>query len=399
MKNILFLGYVVNPEEANNTFGASIAGNKMQWNLIKNISKNKKVQISCVTITPKATFPREMPIFQRKKEEKLFSNVKNYRISYINLPILKQFCQIINVYRTARKIIEKNEIDILFCFNLFPQVGIPMRWLNKKNKSLNTACLLADLPIDDNTKRKGISFLLRKCMEKSTWKNMDICNKYIVLNKNVIDKYLFGKKYIVIDGGISDNDINKYKNLKKIITEKNIIFSGALASYNGINNLLKSMNMIKDIDVFLDIYGSGYLEEQVKDAVKNNDKIRYHGQVPNEIVMKKQQEGWLLINPRIINDPITKVTFPSKTFEYLLSGTPVLSTKLEAYGKEYENVMFFSEDDTPEMLSKSIRKIYKMENKELLEKGRIARNFVIKEKSWDSQTKKILSFLLENEEI
>ena len=42
---------------------------------------------------------------------------------------------------------------------------------------------------------------------------------------------------------------------------------------------------------------------------------------------------------RVVNDPIAQVTFPSKTFEYLLSGTPVLSTRLNGYTHEYDEAI------------------------------------------------------------
>ena len=42
MKKIVYLGYVVTPEEANHASGASVAGNKMQWNVIKKFSIEKR---------------------------------------------------------------------------------------------------------------------------------------------------------------------------------------------------------------------------------------------------------------------------------------------------------------------------------------------------------------------
>ena len=93
-----------------------------------------------------------------------------------------------------------------------------MRWIKKKFPRLKTVCLLADLPIDDNTNRKGFSTILRKLFEKSTWKSMKNCDKYIVLNKHVIEKYLPKKRYIVIDGGIDEDDVKRYENFIQKVT-------------------------------------------------------------------------------------------------------------------------------------------------------------------------------------
>lgn len=392
MKKIVYLGYLVTPEEANRSSGASVAGNKMQWNIVKNLSKYDDVEITCVTIPPLASFPHDKKIYQRRQTEILLEGVHSIKISFCNLPIIKQFWQICSAYRITKQIVKELDADILFTFNLFPQVGIPMRWLKKKYPHLETVCLLADLPIDDNTNRKGASAMLRKLFEKSTWKSMQVCDKYVVLNKYVIDKYLPGKPYIVVDGGVDEDDIKCYTGSVKKSGEHNILFCGALTEYNGIINLIEAMKLLKDTDVVLDIYGSGYLEEIVKTAAKKNPQIRYYGRIPNQEVMQKQQEAWLLINPRITDDPIAQVTFPSKTFEYLLSGTPVLSTRLNGYGKEYNKQMFFAEEDTPKALEIEIRQILELSSSEINKKASEARTFVITMKSWKVQTERILNF-------
>lgn len=393
MKKIVYLGYVVNPEEANRASGASVAGNKMQWNVVKNLSQYEDIEIVCITISPLAVFPHDKKIFQNKQEEELVEGVKTIKIGFCNLPIIKQFWQIFSIYIVAKKVIKEMNADVIFTFNLFPQVGIPMRWLKKKFPHLETMCLLADLPIDDNTNRKGISVLLRKIFEKSTWKSMQICEKYIVLNKHVVDKYLPGKQYIVVDGGVDEDDIKRYEKFVQKSGEYNVLFCGALTEYNGILSLIDSMKYLQDTDIILDIYGGGYLEEFVIEASKKNPKIRYHGRVSNQEVMQKQREAWLLINPRIVDDPIAQVTFPSKTFEYLLSGTPVLSTKLNGYGKEYENHMYWIEDLSANALANTISNIRNMETHEYKNMGESAKDMIVGKKSWMRQCSRIYEFL------
>ena len=113
----------------------------------------------------------------------------------------------------------------------------------------------------------------------------------------------------------------------------------------------------------------------------------------NEEVMKTQKEAWLLINPRIVDDPIAQVTFPSQTFEYLLSATPVLTTKLNGYGVEYRKYMFFSESDSPDSLAKAISDIRATSMLSLKQKADDAKTFIIEEKSWRYQCKKIAEFI------
>lgn len=396
MKRVLYLGYVIAPDNAEEYQGVSIAGNKMQWNIVKNLAKNDDVEITCVTIAPHAAFPHEGTIWNSKKIAELLPGVRSYEISFCNLPVIKQFWQVFSVYHTAMRLMKKREYDVIFCFNLFPQIGIPARWLKKRYSGIDTVCLLADLPIDDNTMRRSLSRILRGWFEQSTWKSMRNCNRYIVLNKHVIEKYLPGKNYIVVDGGVDEDDVAKYPKKKYAQpAEYNVLFCGALTEYNGIPNLLRAMELVKSSDIVLDIYGGGYLESTVREAERQNSRIRYHGVVSNDEVLLKQRRAWLLINPRATDDPISCVTFPSKTFEYLLSGTPVLSTRLNGYGKEYDECMFWIEEDTAEKIAECLDRIRHMERADLEKKANDARCMVVSKKLWKEQSKRIVSYLLE----
>lgn len=381
------------PEEANVASGASVAGNKMQWNVIKNLSQMRDVEIDCVTVPPRAAFPHDKKVFCKSEKVEIIKNVMSYRISFCNLPVIKQFWQIITTYKMAKRLIKEKNIDVVLCFNLFPQIGIPMRWIKNKFRQLETVCLLADLPIDDNTKRKGLSSWLRSLMEKSTWKSMEVCDKYIVLNKHVIEKYLPNKPYVVVEGGVSDEDIKKYDIPVKKGEEKNILYCGALTEYNGVLNLIQAMDLLDDTDIILDIYGDGYLRKEVEEAAEKNSRIRYFGRISNEEVMEKQKEAWLLINPRIVDDPIAQVTFSSKTFEYLLSGTPVLTTKLNGYDEEYLENMYISDSDSSGAIGDAIRKISTFSKENLNRKAKDAKVFVKEKKNWKVQTMKIERFI------
>ena len=391
MRKIIFLGYVVPPDCGADMSGISVAGNKMQWNVIKHLSEFKDFDIDCITITPKAVFPKDKAIRQKREETELLPGVSQVRVSYWNLPIIKQLSQIRSMYREAKKVAKKNPDAIVLCFNLFPQVGVPMRKLQKKFPNLKTVCLLADLPIDDNTKRKGFSKLLRKRFDKSTWKSMSLCQKYIVLNEYVAKTYLNGQEYIVVDGGVDETQITPYAKREK--KEKNMLFCGALTEYNGVLTIMKAMEYIQDQSVVLDIYGGGYLQDEIAKIAKENNRIRFHGRIPNDEVMKKQREAWLLVNPRPVDDLIAKVTFPSKTFEYLLSGTPVLTTRLNGYGREYEDKMFFAENDTAQGLGEAAQKIANISQHMLDDMTERAYEFITTERTWRAQAKRINDFL------
>ena len=392
MKKIIFLGYVVRPQEADALSGNCVASNKMQWNIIKNLSMFKDVQIDSISIMPIAAFPNDKILVHRREEIELFPMVKSIRIGFLNVPFIKQFMQSRQVYREAKKILRKNPNAIILYFNLFPQLGFSMRKISKKYPKAKVVCLLADLTLDKKVSSNIISRFIRKRFDALTKKNLIRCSNYIVLNQAMLQG-LGDKNYITIDGGVDSQQIIPYHNTEKV--ERNILYSGALTEYNGVENLLKAMVELKDYNVVLDLYGTGELDELVTTFANKYKNIRYHGKVPNEEVMRNQREAWLLINPRIINSQISKYSFPSKTFEYMLSGTPILTTKLSAYTWEYEDKMIFIENDSESGLVKAITDVLSMDQKELNNFAYKAYRFVCSERTWEKQCKKIHDFLLD----
>ena len=182
---------------------------------------------------------------------------------------------------------------------------------------------------------------------------------------------------------------------KPVPAERSIMYCGALTEYNGVLNLIEAMKAFQGTDIYCDIYGGGYLEEQVCAAAQENRNIRFHGRVDNVTVMKKQREAWLLINPRVINDPIAQVTFPSKTFEYLLSGTPVLTTRLNGYTEEYDGLMVYAKDDSPQALACAIQEISTGKYQDYLIMAEKAKKFVVEKRNWSCQGEKMRRFIMQ----
>ena len=152
------------------------------------------------------------------------------------------------------------------------------------------------------------------------------------------------------------------------------------------------MQYMKNQDIELRIYGDGYLREYVLESTRKDNRIMYFGQVSNEQIKCYQRDADILINPRQVDNQISKYTFPSKTFEYFSSQTIVVSTRIPSYPDEYLDKMVLAED-SPEGLAEAIQKVLDMScaEKEKIEDR--AYEFIINEKRWSVQIKKMYSFI------
>lgn len=79
--------------------------------------------------------------------------------------------------------------------------------------------------------------------------------------------------------------------------------------------------------------------------------------------------------------------------EYMVSGTPVLTTDLPGMPKEYKDYVFIMEDYSPEGIKDKLIEIADMDKKKLDEVGIKAREFVLTNKNNTVQASRIVEMI------
>lgn len=381
---IIYIGYVTKADTADHVPGISIAGNKMQLNLLEQLKRNGH-NIKVISVFPTAPFPKGA-LLCKTYTQMLLDGIECYYPGFINIPFLKQICQIIFTYLALIRILKDPKKCCLLTYNSFGQVSIPAKWI-KKITQVQTVVMFADPPVIN----KRMSYIRQKFYENAE-KQLKSYDAVIALNKNAVAKYMPDKPNIIIEGGIRLEEIPLI-NTERIKKRKKIIYSGALTFYSGILNLIEAMRLVKNKEICLEIYGGGEIEKIVSEMSQNTGNIKFFGVIEHKKVLKAQQDAFLLVNPRDLDDPISDVTFPSKMFEYLASGTPVLATAISAFTDEWLEVMFWVRSNDAETLAEKIDEILKIGNKEYFDLAVKAQNFIKEKKNWDIQGKKISEFL------
>lgn len=307
------------------------------------------------------------------------SGADYHYIKTINLPLFRQA----GIYFGSRASVKKDcDVILCDCLNLANAFGM-IAGAKKRKKPV--VLIVTDLP---EFQRGG---LLRR-LNESMFKKAD---GFILLTEQMNEKINpAGKPYIVLEGH-SDGALPELPHAEKTETKtgkKVVLYSGSLMKLYGIQNLVAGFIKAGLPDAELHIYGDGDYREELEAVCEKEKNIRYFGSRPNAEVVAAQQRAALLVNPRPTAPEYTKYSFPSKTMEYLASGTPALTTRLPGIPHDYDPYLNYVDDETPEGIAKALREVLSRPQAEREESARRARKFVLEEKSNLVQTKKILAF-------
>ena len=261
--------------------------------------------------------------------------------------------------------------------------------------------IVPDLPIymsgSYSILKKTLKFLDSFSM-KIRKKHID---KYILFAKPMADYLKIPEaSYTVVEGSISFSDIQKYENTKSklendILNNKTkvVMYSGVIDESYGIIELIKAFDYLgREYELW--ITGSGVSSEKVKAMASEKENVRYLGFLPSrEDVIQRQKEATALINIRNPKEEASRYCFPSKLFEYMISGTPVISSMIEGIPDEYYSYIIPLDNNSPEEIAKKIACVGNMRDDERRLLVQRAYDFVEKNKNNLTQAKKIISFV------
>lgn len=344
---------------------------KFNNNIISGLSKFEKV----VALSP-LPYKKDVDVPKRIEESSntKFICIKNTRGKF------RKINRIRDLIKQGKEIIKKERPKCIICDAITLVASYAAVKLGKKFK-IPTIAIVTDVPEKYCSGKMGkYGKLDAKLMKKY--------DKYVLLteqmNEIVNPK---NKPYIVMEGSCGE-----VPNLEKKDDKKIILYSGSLWKNNlGLEYFTEGFIKANLKDVELHFYGVGEFETEIEKYSKIAPSIKYMGVVSNSEIIKKQAEATLLVNPRPSTEEYCKYSFPSKTFEYMASGTPVLMTKLPCLTNEYFEHLYFIEEETSDFVCAKLKEIFSIDEEIRNDFGLRAREFVKQKKNNKIQAKKIIN--------
>lgn len=378
--SIIFVGSTVDRETLKELPDASVAGNKMELGFVKGFA-SKGIRTAAISVEAHAMWRFNGRPVRIKQKHLSDGDVEIETIPYLNLPFIKQITIMVNLKKKIKKRLKMCgfEGSTLVVYNTMTIFAAPVLSIAKKRK-IKSIAIVADLPIQ--TRKNWI----QKAEDKRQQKAIGKFSAIIPLTKHIAEEFAPDLPYCVIEAGCDPNDYCNVFTENKICEKKRIVFSGTLNEMSGIELILEVMAKLQDKNIELHIYGDGSLKPFVLNALEKLNNVNYHGRVPNDEMMEIQRNADLLVCPRRSDNFTTRYTFPSKVLEYICSGVPVLSNRLEGIPDEYGQYINYAESETCEDWTNAIISILcEEEYWRYHNKARHAREIALTKKTWKAQ--------------
>lgn len=394
----LYIGFAIPKQEMEKYFKKdpfpSIQSNKFNWNIIKSLEYETEFDMHYICTTQVSNYPLFSQKYFNKKEwnTQLFNkNIKILEIPYINTEIFKLVTRFFSsfFYGSKELLGMKNKKGVIVC-----DIHIPFMlsgYIFSKLFNIEYISIWTDPPAVITERESKLKTKLRLFELKIASYLMKKSDKAIVMTKYLAKDFAPQKPYLLIEGIIDEDEIIEEK-VEKSNKEVTIIYTGSLEKRYGIKNIIDGFRLLENKNIILEIYGRGDYEEEVKNICLIDSRIKYYGFIDNKEALKIQKKADFLINARSKEENYTKYTFPSKILEYMMSGTPVITTILSGFPDEYIEHLICLENNLPETIAKKILEVLSWKTSKRRKIGENARKFILS-KSYKEQGKKIKEFI------
>ena len=297
---------------------------------------------------------------------------------------------------------KKNNIPLILEFN--SSDVWKMKYWFKQSSSLKTLLVRIvnsfKIPIvsyiEEYNLRNALLIIVVSTSLKETLTKKGIAEEKILVYPNGVDP----QKYST---AIKGDEIKKKYRLGNY---KVVGFVGTFGQWHGVVQMAKSINLFFQLDprkkkkVKFLLIGDGRLMPVVREVIHTNgymDNVVFTGLVPQSEGPKYMGACHILLSPHIKNPDGSKFFgSPTKLFEYMAMGKPIIASDLDQIGDilEHKKTAYLIEPGNIRQLSNAIQVL--LDDSKLREDlGKNARVEALKKYTWEKHTEKLLEKLNE----
>ena len=368
--------------------GVQGAVNTFQWNLLDGFAAHG-ADMTVLNTMPVGVFPNNYrQLFFEKKTWK-YENFPCTEIGFLNLPMIKQEMREHGYFQAAKQWVKDTPGEkTILIYSLYGPCLRATARLKRRYPDVKVCVIVTDLPGRYGVQRSK----LKMWYDSRSLEQLNHIDSFVLLTEQMTGPLQVGDRpYVVVEGICNPNAGQDTVDVPE--KKKAVLYTGSLNPVYGILDLVSAFEQIKTPDWELWICGKSGAEMEIRRRAEADPRIKYMGYRTKQEVYALQKQASLLVNPRKNEGEYTKYSFPSKTMEYMISGTPVLMYALDGVPKAYHKYGYFIGTEGLDSLEDGLCYAMHCSEEKRAQRGEAARCFVLHEKNSKVQAGKILTLL------
>lgn len=336
-----------------------------------------------------------IPVNGRKSNRKIWIERKESEdgitfkyLPFLNFPIIRQICLFLTAFFSVLfwgVIKRRNKAVVCDILNVsVSTAGL----LACKITGVKSVGVVTDMPGNmAMDKPRNINFMVAEMVNKKYYSSFD---RYVFLTEQMSAVINTKQRPYIVMEGLVDSEA-KIQSEKKD-TPRTIFYAGGLLAIYGIQMLVDAVKLLPYKDIQLVLYGSGKMVDELK--YETDSRIVYRGVATNDIIVEEERKATILVNPRPTHEKFTQYSFPSKNMEYMVSGTPLITTCLPGMPKEYYPYVYLFDEETTEGYARVLKEVLSYTSDALDTKGKAAQEFVLTKKNNITQAARLVNLIV-----
>ena len=350
--------------------------------------------INASKLPPYPRFPeKKVPCVEWQTQK----GAKCVSVGYANRPYLNMLSRKASLVKEARKWAKENakEDVTIFVYQMHSPFMAAAEAIKKIVPNASIVLIVPDLPQFMDLHMSRLKRLLKAIDWKIIKRFMKSVDKYILYSKHMA-KFLglADGSWTVMEGSFDASLLIDEEEAREENQKVSVMYSGVLDTRYGIPELLDAFAELDD-RFELWFTGTGNAVEFINERAASDSRIKNFGFLPSRRdLLLKQREATMLISTRRPDEPASAYCFPSKLFEYMISGNPVLSCRIPGIPDEYFDYLVEMKTVSKDDIKDAIQKIADMNESERKAIGARSKEFILKEKSNVAQARRMMEFLM-----
>jgi glycosyltransferase involved in cell wall biosynthesis len=369
------------------------AGQMFQAELVRGLSEAGLVPSAVYSLEPVPAFPRMPRLVGRVGLLAATSGIRVRLIPFLNVHPLKVLTAGISTLAmlVAWAWRHRGQPRVMCVINLTMPPGVFV-WLAARATGSRAVVSVLDVwrpgGIVPDTWKWRLDFAMQRWL-------LPRFDGHMVVSRAIAEDLIPGRRVCLIEGGVPADRVGPPPADVRAGPPFRIVLAGTLEPYNGVELIARAMALLPD-EYELIIAGAGSRAAYAADLAARDPRVSFRGFLSFEEVVDLYRSADLLLNARLTKAVDTRYFFPSKLMELLASGTPVLSTCTGHVESEYGHVLYLLREETPEALAVRIQEIRAIDPAERERLGLRARDFMLREKTWDRQGERLARYIRED---